>query len=589
MVFLASDRVLRPMIITKQLDIKGADKAATPRTNLVKELEKYSRHSETVEKRTASSVLAPGTSQGKSDTVATSLVNGPLLLQKMKVDKPVAKERPNILSKRPRFRPQQRSSSTDSSSSTSSSSSQALNLSTRIEPNPLVPEMRVLEPTETPISAAAALTIPNPSVISTSIPTPPTISVTQKGVSKLMVPVTTNSVFPASPDDIVIPAGKGYVVYKPVKTAVSVLKPMSELLSNSGNTSEPVSSPGTPTVSPVAAANLENVAVAVSAVPDHTVSPPLSSISMSGFLYRSDILANTMLPPSSLPLVTKTLPTQLVQMPSTPLSSKNTSITVAVTPTQSQLILSSPVSIPVGSNQNQIQPVLKQKVDSVPVAEIVQNNSKGQIRASLRQKLDQNEFKRNNEVLSNLLKKPFTELKQNETELLATFTSTGAAVSSNLVTVTNSVCNVIPVSNVAAESSQFLLPKNIPANLNADYATYCEVPDSNQTYVISNKSRTFCKVLSISNTDMTTAPCATVSVDCVANSKTGTKSASSTSMREINGNDGMTGDDSQRAIYFRKMILPSSSDKQTRIIPKTIIIPKHPTLSGINDKMAIIK
>ena len=215
MVFLASDRVLRPMIIAKQLDIKGIDKAATPRTNLVKELEKYSRHSELVEKRTstgASTAVIGDTMDSVSAVLATGI-----LLQKPKIERPVAKERPNILSKRPRFRPQQRSSSTDSTSSTSSSSSQALNLSTRsYEATAPAVERNIVEPADVPISAAAALTIPNPSIImSTSIPTPPTITVTSKGVSQVMVPVSTNSAFPAGPNDVVVPVGNGYVVYKP--------------------------------------------------------------------------------------------------------------------------------------------------------------------------------------------------------------------------------------------------------------------------------------------------------------------------------------------------------------------------------------
>ena len=215
MVFLASDRVLRPMIIAKQLDIKGIDKAATPRTNLVKELEKYSRHSELVEKR-ASTGASTAVIGDTMDSVSAVLATG-ILLQKPKIERPVAKERPNILSKRPRFRPQQRSSSTDSTSSTSSSSSQALNLSTRsYEATTPAVETNIVDPAEVPISAAAALTIPNPSIImSTSIATPPTITVTSKGVSQVMVPVSTNSAFPAGPNDVVVPVGNGYVVYKP--------------------------------------------------------------------------------------------------------------------------------------------------------------------------------------------------------------------------------------------------------------------------------------------------------------------------------------------------------------------------------------
>ena len=218
------------MIITKQLDIQGADKsssvsASTPRNNLVKELEKYSRHTDPVEKRAGnqSAGTSLGTSQGITDAVATAMAQGPILISKSKVAKPVAKDRPNILSKRPRFRPQQRSSSTESSSSTSSLASQALNLSTRLDPAPGA-TTRFLDPDETPISADAALAIPSPSLVtSTAIPTPSAITVSQKGVEKLLVPVTATDIFPATSDDVVIPTGNGYVVYKPAEQVAALL------------------------------------------------------------------------------------------------------------------------------------------------------------------------------------------------------------------------------------------------------------------------------------------------------------------------------------------------------------------------------
>ena len=215
------------MIITKQLDIQGSDKtssvsASTPRNNLVKELEKYSRHTEPAEKRTTTT-QSTGTSQGLADTVAAIMSQGPVLISKSKVNKPVAKDRPNILSKRPRYRPQQRSSSTESSSSTSSLVSQALNLSGRLDPAP-DSSTRFLGPEETPISAEAALAIPNPSIVkSTAIPTPSAITVSQKGVEKLLVPVTATDIFPATSDDVVIPTGNGYVVYKPAEQVAALL------------------------------------------------------------------------------------------------------------------------------------------------------------------------------------------------------------------------------------------------------------------------------------------------------------------------------------------------------------------------------
>ncbi|CAE1160587.1 MYT1L [Acanthosepion pharaonis] len=87
-----SDRVLRPMILTKQLDLPCYEyppyvSTSTPRTNLAKELEKYNRPP--TEFQTYQSKLYPG--------------------------KPIAPkpkdsgiERPNILSKRPNYKPQYR-------------------------------------------------------------------------------------------------------------------------------------------------------------------------------------------------------------------------------------------------------------------------------------------------------------------------------------------------------------------------------------------------------------------------------------------------------------------------------------------------
>ena len=88
----ASDRVLRPMILTKQLELQDDYQpyvaTTVPRTGLAKELEKYNRP-------------------------PVDFTSGPIYLaqkgQNLKLNaasKDVGIERPNILSKRPHFKPQ---------------------------------------------------------------------------------------------------------------------------------------------------------------------------------------------------------------------------------------------------------------------------------------------------------------------------------------------------------------------------------------------------------------------------------------------------------------------------------------------------
>ena len=95
----SSDRVLRPMIVTKQLDLpesgQGDAPQQTPRTNLAKELEKYNRPPP----------LDVAASPQNSSTIKAE---EPTVLSKPK--EPIhAPERPNILSKRPHYnRPQNR-------------------------------------------------------------------------------------------------------------------------------------------------------------------------------------------------------------------------------------------------------------------------------------------------------------------------------------------------------------------------------------------------------------------------------------------------------------------------------------------------
>ncbi|XP_064625891.1 myelin transcription factor 1-like isoform X4 [Lineus longissimus] len=112
----ASDRVLRPMIVTKQLDLVGYDYPSyiapqTPRTNLAKELEKYNRlpsdfHTPTyIAKATAAGMmpkmpqqLSQQKPQSKDCNAAAAAAAAAAII-----------ERPNILSKRPHlYKPQYR-------------------------------------------------------------------------------------------------------------------------------------------------------------------------------------------------------------------------------------------------------------------------------------------------------------------------------------------------------------------------------------------------------------------------------------------------------------------------------------------------
>ncbi|KAK6188152.1 hypothetical protein SNE40_004399 [Patella caerulea] len=84
-----TDRILRPMILTKQLELQSINSPSvvsqtTPRNNLAKELEKYNR---------------------PADTTAPAQILKP---PKPKVRDMSGPDRPNILSKRPHFRPQNR-------------------------------------------------------------------------------------------------------------------------------------------------------------------------------------------------------------------------------------------------------------------------------------------------------------------------------------------------------------------------------------------------------------------------------------------------------------------------------------------------
>ncbi|KAL3869482.1 hypothetical protein ACJMK2_042159 [Sinanodonta woodiana] len=184
----ASDRVLRPMILTKQLDLLGADASgvstSTPRTNLVKELEKYNR---SLEVHVNSDSKSKGSDKDQQFREKPSILKERPSIFK---ERSTVKERPNILSRRPHLKPQQHRDSQSSDSSTTSSPSpspsQALNLSTKSQPNsgsntPTVVTSAQSVSTDrikwsaatfksltneemkaSKISAAATLTIPNP-------------------------------------------------------------------------------------------------------------------------------------------------------------------------------------------------------------------------------------------------------------------------------------------------------------------------------------------------------------------------------------------------------------------------------------------
>ena len=96
----SSDRVLRPMIVTKQLDLPEGPQGEfpcvaqpTPRTNLPKELEKYNR---------------PPSQTDASFAMKAPASPGAAVKPKEPVPPVHIPERPNILSKRPHFKPQYR-------------------------------------------------------------------------------------------------------------------------------------------------------------------------------------------------------------------------------------------------------------------------------------------------------------------------------------------------------------------------------------------------------------------------------------------------------------------------------------------------
>ncbi|GFO10707.1 myelin transcription factor 1-like protein [Plakobranchus ocellatus] len=106
-----TDRVLRPMILTKQLEPRDSKAApqATPRGNLAKELEKYSRPEVGFHFPTASSTQLPAGDSSKTSVSSeapksvseSSCLIGPIAIMEAVRNAP---ERPNILSRRPHVR-----------------------------------------------------------------------------------------------------------------------------------------------------------------------------------------------------------------------------------------------------------------------------------------------------------------------------------------------------------------------------------------------------------------------------------------------------------------------------------------------------
>lgn len=308
------------MILTKQLDLASSGSSiTTPRINLVKELEKYNRQNQEMSKKANVAETSADMEFSPTDVNKEKTANQP----------PVRSvSRPNILSRRSRQRPQQRSSSLDSvssltpttpvSSSAASSSSGSASKSSLASLNTLLPkltsfmeksamktdpdlakasqEVRFFKGDDTPMCAAAVLTIPNPSFLgkssvnetskSSSVASQASVTKTSNVLSSsesvetstksvkstkpvyssacsstnletskvlttakvlpsqlttvsnsntmvignvlkkpvvtdpttlpVLMPVASDKAFPASPDDVVLPAGKGYVVFKPM-------------------------------------------------------------------------------------------------------------------------------------------------------------------------------------------------------------------------------------------------------------------------------------------------------------------------------------------------------------------------------------
>ncbi|KAJ8306602.1 hypothetical protein KUTeg_017147 [Tegillarca granosa] len=167
-----SDRVLRPMILTKQLELSSGGSpsvvsASTPRNNLAKELEKYNRPETAQQQATApsstpspsplspssvetGSVILDGTNPSPASTPPISSSHSkPSILKKA--------ERPNIL-RRPTYKPQYRYDPKSPNTPTSS----AVNLATKTSQEDSVGDKSSNPKGVNFTRSITTLTIPNP-------------------------------------------------------------------------------------------------------------------------------------------------------------------------------------------------------------------------------------------------------------------------------------------------------------------------------------------------------------------------------------------------------------------------------------------
>lgn len=147
-----SDRILRPMILTKQLELQGSDSVvstSTPRGNLARELEKYSRPD-----------LTALTSKSSEHQGSNSITSSQFTTTKVKE----TSDRPNIL-RRPSIK--QKISRSMSSSSDSSISSTSVNPTSLSGSAPLsnILHQQMQENAKIPFTrSVTTITIPNPVV-----------------------------------------------------------------------------------------------------------------------------------------------------------------------------------------------------------------------------------------------------------------------------------------------------------------------------------------------------------------------------------------------------------------------------------------
>ncbi|KAL4236913.1 hypothetical protein ACF0H5_005299 [Mactra antiquata] len=273
----ASDRVLRPMILAKQLD-SGGSSVTTPRINLVRELEKFNRQMSLAKDSNTNTVQnrVPPTASNETTKKSEAL--------------PVRSvSRPNILGRRNKARPAQRSSSVDSIPSKPSTSSEFVPIASPLDT--FIPKIASMTGADLgelqnrdnfpqSMGTTPMMMIPNPSYIGKATENQTKTTDTNSQIDSMchtdtssqtdvilgtedivketkpldtvlsvkpsdnqsksqgnticigsvckstkisdptqlpiMMPISTNNAIPASPEDVVLPAGKGYVVFKPM-------------------------------------------------------------------------------------------------------------------------------------------------------------------------------------------------------------------------------------------------------------------------------------------------------------------------------------------------------------------------------------